>query len=73
VFEKERKINYIMMAAGAASAAAGAAVYFLTSHHMIGISLMIAGAAVLVITFSISNVFFRIDMMEMMEKRRDRR
>jgi len=57
------------MAAGMALAAAGAAVYFLTAHHSAGILLMIAGIAALVVTFSISNVFFKIDVIDQMNER----
>ena len=57
------------MAAGMILTAAGAAVYFLTAHRVAGILLMIAGVAILVISFSISGVLFRADIVDQMKKR----
>ena len=62
-YEKEKRINYLVMAAGIVSAAVGIILYF-SGHATAGILALIAGISVLVITLTVYNVLFKIDMME---------
>jgi len=68
-FEKERRNNNIMMAAGVIAAAAGLAVFF-TLSRAAGIVMLIIGIALLVISFSISNVLYKVRMVELFEGRK---
>ncbi|MCL1979443.1 MAG: hypothetical protein FWG60_04730 [Methanomassiliicoccaceae archaeon] len=60
------------MAVGVLSVAAGSMIYF-TSNKTAGVLLLIIGVSLFVITFSISNVFFKINMIETMENRKKMR
>jgi len=68
-FEKQKRNNKIMMAIGIVLAVIGFAAYAAVSW-VIGILLMILGVAIIVITFSISNVFYRIEMKELLENKK---
>ena len=68
-FEKEKKINNIVMVIGAAAAVAGLAVLFAVSL-VAGILILMVGTALLVISFSVSNVFYKIKMIELLENRK---
>jgi fatty acid desaturase len=68
-FERERKLNLIAMAVGVILAAAGFILYFFVSGAG-GILFMIAGVAILVITVTISGVFYKVDMIELLENRK---
>lgn len=67
--ERQRRNNKIMMITGIATAAIGFAAYFL-ADGIAGVILMMIGAAVVAITSSISNVFYKIEMKELLEKRK---
>jgi len=67
-FEKEIRNNRIIMVLGIIAAAAGVAVAF-TFSRSAGILILIIGVALLVISFSISNVFFKLKMIERLEGR----
>ena len=60
-----------MMAVGFIAAAAGLIVYFLLSRSA-GVALLIIGVALLVISFSISNVFYKIKVLDMMKQRKNK-
>jgi len=60
------------MLAGFILAVAGFASYFLFNTTL-GIILMIAGIAVIIVTATISGVFYKISMIEYMEERRKNR
>ena len=66
-FEKERRSNSIVMAAGLIAAVAGFAAYFTISKNL-GVVLMIIGVATLVITATISNAFYKINMKEYLDE-----
>jgi len=68
-FERERKLNNIAMIAGIIAAVAGFAAYFMV-NEVLGVVLMIAGVAIIVITATISSAFYKISMMEYLEDRR---
>jgi hypothetical protein len=68
-FEKAKKLNYVVMGSGFAVAAAGVAVY-LHGTELAGVLLSIAGVSLLIVTFTVSNLFFKIKMMEMHENRK---
>jgi len=67
--EKQRRNNKIMMAIGVIVAVIGFAAYFKVGQ-MAGVLLMILGAAIVVITSSISGIFYRIEMKELLDKRK---
>jgi len=67
-FEKERRNNNIMMTAGAIAAVAGAVVLF-TVNRAAGVLILIVGISLLVIGFSVSNVLYKIKMVELFEGR----
>ena len=58
-----------MMAAGVIAAAAGLVIFF-TLNRAVGILLLIIGIALLVISFSISNVLYKVRMVELFEGRK---
>jgi len=68
-FEKERRNNYILMAMGIIMVVAGGVMLFYVSRAG-GIVVMSIGIALLVISMAISNIFFRISMIELLEKRK---
>ena len=68
-FEKEKKRNHVAMALGLAAAAAGLVLYFFGSRT-VGVLLLIAGVAILVIAWKISDVIFKVEMKEMSKKRK---
>ena len=68
-FEKERRNNYILMAIGIIMVIAGGVMLFSISR-VGGIAVISIGIALLVICMTISNVFFRISMKELLEKRK---
>lgn len=57
------------MVIGAAAAVAGLAVLFAVSL-VAGILILMVGTALLVISFSVSNVFYKIKMIELLENRK---
>ncbi len=69
VFEKEKRNNNIAMAAGIILAIAGLCLYFL-NYQLAGVLVLILGIAIVMISWSISNVFYRIRMKELMDSRK---
>jgi uncharacterized membrane protein HdeD (DUF308 family) len=69
-FEKEKKMNNLVIVMGVISSAAGLAVYFMTAHKATGILILIVGVSLLVISLTISNIFFRIRMAELLGENR---
>lgn len=68
-FEKEKRNNNILMASGAIIAAVGLLLYFL-DHPTAGVLVLILGVSMVVISWSISSVFYKIQMKELMESRK---
>jgi lipopolysaccharide export LptBFGC system permease protein LptF len=66
-YEKEKKINTVMLVTGVVLAAAGFAAYFMV-NSILGIVMMIAGVAVIVIASTISGAFYKIDYIENRKK-----
>ena len=62
-YEKEKRINYLVMAVGIVSSAAGIILYF-SGHATAGILVLVAGISVLLITLTVYDVLFKIDIME---------
>jgi type IV secretory pathway TrbD component len=64
-FEKEKKINILIMAAGAVAAVVGIAVYLYASR-LGGVVISLIGLSLLVIGFTIQGVFYKMKMMEIL-------
>ncbi|MCL1811505.1 MAG: hypothetical protein FWG41_04750 [Methanomassiliicoccaceae archaeon] len=69
-FEKERKTNNLIIAAGAILSALGLAIYFMTAQKVPGVLILILGVSLLVIGLTISNALFKIRMVEMLKENR---
>lgn len=66
--EKERSRNTLLLVSGAAAACIGFMIY-LIGHTLIGILILIAGISMLMIGWSVSNFFFRMDMKDLFENK----
>lgn len=71
MLEKQRKNNLTIMAAGVLLAVLGIPLIFWIKP--LGITMLIAGVVLLMLTWTISNFFFRIDIKEEFEgKKKDK-
>jgi uncharacterized membrane protein HdeD (DUF308 family) len=68
-FAKEKRINNIMILAGLIAAASGLVIWF-AANKTAGVIVFIVGLSLLLIGWTISGVFYRIKMMELMENRK---
>ena len=62
-FEREKRINTVMTVVGGLLALSGLMVYFM-EMKVAGIVLMVFGAAILMISWTISGLFFKLRMRE---------
>ncbi|MDR1404007.1 MAG: hypothetical protein LBJ20_00330 [Candidatus Methanoplasma sp.] len=67
-FEKEKRINRLVMLAGLVTTASGVLVCFAMSV-LAGIIILIPGISLLAASWTIYNVFYKMKMKEIMEKR----
>lgn len=66
MLEKQRSRNNLIMLSGGILAAIGLIAIF-TDYKVAGICILVLGVAVLMISYSVSTFFFRMDMKETFE------